>query len=129
MKQEITNDISKLIMEGAAWERLGLKKPVFETKDTKKVDEGTKEDKDEGDAPDSCPLCKHELTEEISDEDLMEHVAKILESVEESGILNESEEDEDEADEDEEDFDDEDSEDEDFDDEDLDEEDENSEEE
>lgn len=99
MKNNISKEALDLIMENASWERLGLSKPVVaksEPKEkAKKVDESKEESEDH-----VCPLCQHELTEEISDDVLMAHVTQILEAVEESGILNESEDDED-ADEDE----------------------------
>lgn len=101
MKKTVSKEALQIIMENAAWEELGLTPPklksekkVDESKDTKnkKVDEEASEDELH-----VCPLCESKLETQIPDDKLMEHVANVLEAVEDAQAINEeAEEDEDE---------------------------------
>jgi len=78
--KEVDPNIAKALMEGSNWEKAGFKS-ITERKEV--VSEAT-----EADAPveqgeveaeaDSCPLCLSELTEPISDEQIAEHLEKVM---------------------------------------------------
>ena len=104
----ISEDAMKIILENAAWDKFGIK-----VDGQQQITESAQEVSEEEEAH-VCPLCSSHLDEAISDEQLMEHTADILEAVN-AATLNEEEEvdeeelvEEDESDDDDEDFDDED---------------------
>ena len=111
----ISEDAMKIILENAAWDKFGIK-----VDGQQQITESAQEVSEEEEAH-VCPLCSSHLDEAISDEELMEHTANILEAVN-AATLNEEEEvdeeelvEEDESDDDdddEEDYDDEDADDE-----------------
>ena len=75
----IHEDIVSELVAGCSWDILGYKPEI------EKLDEATKPEapkqeiaEEVNEQANTCPLCKSELNEEISDEKLSEHVEMVL---------------------------------------------------
>jgi hypothetical protein len=75
---DVHGDIAKALLEGSNWATAGLKVSEKEETETKVVEESKKETIEEAEEVHSCPLCLTELTEAISDEQIVEHLDNVL---------------------------------------------------
>jgi|10_taG_2_1085330.scaffolds.fasta_scaffold49375_3 predicted house-cleaning noncanonical NTP pyrophosphatase (MazG superfamily) len=69
------------LFEGAAWDAAGVKFPVEEDATTEVVEEGKAEVVEEAEVH-SCPLCESVLAEDLTEEQLLEHLEMISEIIE-----------------------------------------------
>ena len=97
----VSDEMRNALMEGAAWDRLGLR-PTFLTEDDEKeveeVEEGAEDESSEDETAEvveesyTNAELLHALLEEMSDEELLEHIGSVLEVVDAAGEVLEEEE-------------------------------------
>jgi glutathionylspermidine synthase len=75
---DVHGDIAKALLEGSNWATAGLKVSEKQETETKVVAESTEEVFAEAEEVHSCPLCLTELTEAISDDQIVEHLDNVL---------------------------------------------------
>ena len=73
---DVHGDIAKALMESSNWATAGLK--VAKDAKPEMVEESSEEYIQEAEEVHSCPLCLTELTESISDEQIVEHLDNVL---------------------------------------------------
>ena len=73
---DVHGDIAKALMESSNWATAGLK--VEKDAKPEMVEESSEEYIQEAEEVHSCPLCLTELTESISDEQIVEHLDNVL---------------------------------------------------
>ena len=73
--KDVDPNIAKALMEGSSWEKAGFK---VDRGEEGIVSESTEEAVVEETEAHSCPLCLTELTEPISDEQIVEHLDSVL---------------------------------------------------
>jgi len=91
----VNDDFRKMLLEGAAWERTGIKPvvkeeteeeaPVLEEAKSKKGKEKEVVEEEEGHF---CPLCEYSIEEPISDEQILEHTSQMLMALNEANSFN-----------------------------------------
>ena len=77
MYKDIDPNIAKALMEGSSWEKAGFK--VVDETGNEVINEANEPQAPaQEEEPHSCPLCLSELTEPISDEQIVEHLDSVL---------------------------------------------------
>ncbi len=79
---DVHGDIAQALLEGSNWATAGIKVSEKEEAEAKVVaestEESTEETIEEAEEVHSCPLCLTELTEAISDDQIVEHLDNVL---------------------------------------------------
>jgi len=92
---KLSDELRNQLLEAAEWGKVGITPRLNEAQ--KEETEETEETEELEEASHVCPLCTSELSEEISEDSLLEHLDIVLGLVDRLSQMNEGDEDVDEV--------------------------------